>query len=113
MDSIKATESNALEATKDSELEDRQATDEAAPKRAKQRRGFAVMDKETHRKIARAGGVAAHAVGLANQFTSEKAREAGKKGGAAIAADREHMRAIGRKGGLGKRGFRKVRTDAK
>ncbi len=80
---------------------------------AKQRRGFAAMDKEARRELARSGGLAAHAVGLANQFTSEKAREAGKKGGAAIAADREHMRAIGRKGGLGKRGFRKVRTDAK
>ena len=113
MDSTKATESEALELAQTSESEDQQATDEAAPMRAKQRRGFAVMDQEAHREIARAGGVAAHAVGLANQFTSEKAREAGKKGGAAIAADREHMRAIGRKGGLGKRGFRKVRTDAK
>ena len=113
MDSIKATESNALEATKDSELEDRQATDEAAPKRAKQRRGFAVLDKEARREIARAGGVAAHAVGLAHRFTSELAREAGKKGGATTAADREHMREIGRKGGHGKRGFRKETGDAK
>ena len=113
MDSTKATESNVLEATKDSEAEDQQATDEAAPKRAKQRRGFAVMDKETHRKIARAGGVAAHAVGLAHRFTSELAREAGRKGGATTAADREHMRAIGRKGGLGKCAARRNRSDAK
>ena len=113
MDSTKATESEALEATKDSEVEDQQATDEAAPKRAKQRRGFAVLDQEARREIARAGGVAAHAVGLAHRFTSELAREAGKKGGATTAADREHMREIGRKGGHGKRGFRKETGDAK
>jgi hypothetical protein len=57
--------------------------------------------------------VAAHAVGLAHRFTSELAREAGKKGGATTAADREHMREIGRKGGHGKRGFRKETGDAK
>lgn len=113
MDSRPATENEALELAQTSELEDQQATDEAAPKRAKQRRGFAVMDKEAHRKIARAGGVAAHAVGLAHRFTSELAREAGKKGGATTAADREHMREIGRKGGHGKRGFRKETGDAK
>jgi hypothetical protein len=52
-------------------------------------------------------------VGLAHRFTSELAREAGKKGGATTAADREHMREIGRKGGYGKRGFRKETGDAK
>lgn len=72
-----------------------------------------MMDKEAHRAIARAGGVAAHAAGLAHRFTSELAREAGKKGGATTAANREHMAAIGRRGGLGKRGFRKETRDAK
>ena len=86
------------------------AADASKPK---QRRGFAVMDKQAHREIARAGGVAAHAVGLAHRFTSELAREAGRKGGATTAADREHMRAIGRKGGLSKCAARRNRSDAK
>ena len=37
MNSTKATESEALELAQTSESEDQQATDEAAPKRAKQR----------------------------------------------------------------------------
>lgn len=106
-----ATENNYSEGNKMSATEDQATRDEAASKRAKQRRGFAAMDKEAHRKLARAGGVAAHAAGLAHRFTSDQAREAGKKGGATTATDREHMRAIGRKGGLGKRGFRKETDD--
>lgn len=72
----------------------------------KQRRGFAVVDKEKMRQIASRGGKTAHAIGLAHKFTSEKAREAGKKGGAVTAANREHMSEIGRLGGLAKRGHR-------
>lgn len=72
----------------------------------KQRRGFAVVDKEKMRQIASRGGKTAHAHGLAHKFTSEKAREAGKKGGAVTAANREHMAEIGRLGGLAKRGHR-------
>lgn len=72
----------------------------------KQRRGFAVVDKEKMRQIASRGGKTAHAHGLAHKFTSEKAREAGKKGGAVTAANREHMSKIGKLGGLAKRGHR-------
>ena len=64
------------------------------------------MDREAHRELARSGGVAAHAYGLAHRFTSEQAREAGKKGGAKTASNREHMAEIGRKGGFAKRGYR-------
>ena len=75
--------------------------------RVKQRRGFAVMDKEEHRELARSGGVAAHAAGLAHKFSSEKAREAGQKGGRTTSANREHMAEIGRRGGHARRGHRK------
>ncbi len=75
--------------------------------RVKQRRGFAAMDKEEHRELARSGGVAAHAAGMAHKFSSEQAREAGKIGGRTTSANREHMAEIGRRGGIGKRGHRK------
>jgi general stress protein YciG len=44
-------------------------------------RGFAGMDADQQRQIASAGGRAAHASGHAHEFTSEEAREAGRKGG--------------------------------
>jgi uncharacterized protein len=47
------------------------------------RRGFAAMDEDKQREIARKGGKAAHEKGTAHQFTSEEAREAGRKGGQA------------------------------
>lgn len=62
-------------------------------------RGFASMDPEKQREIARKGGKAAHEKGTAHEFTSEEAREAGRKGGEAVSSDREHMSEIGRKGG--------------
>ena len=46
-------------------------------------RGFGSMDKARQRKIASMGGVAAHAKGVAHQWTPEEAREAGRKGGRA------------------------------
>ncbi|MDC8014603.1 KGG domain-containing protein [Tahibacter soli] len=69
-----------------------------APKRTS-RRGFASMDRSRQREIASAGGRAAHERGTAHTFTSEEARDAGRKGGVSISRDREHMAAIGRKGG--------------
>lgn len=44
-------------------------------------RGFAAMDPEYQRKIAREGGRIAHERGVAHKWTSEEAREAGRKGG--------------------------------
>lgn len=41
------------------------------------------MDPEKVRAIASKGGKAAHATGTAHQFSTEEAREAGKKGGLA------------------------------
>lgn len=46
-------------------------------------RGFAAMDRSKVSEIASKGGKAAHAAGTAHQFTSEEARQAGKKGGTA------------------------------
>ncbi|MHB8626726.1 MAG: KGG domain-containing protein [Aggregatilineales bacterium] len=67
-------------------------------------RGFASMDQEKQRAIAREGGRAAHLSGHAHEFTPEEAREAGRKGGEAVSQDRQHMAEIGRKGGEGSRG---------
>ncbi len=53
------------------------------------KRGFAVMDPEYVRRIAKKGGEAAHAHGTAHEFTSEEAREAGRKGGHATAAKKK------------------------
>ena len=44
-------------------------------------RGFAAMDPEYQRQIAREGGRIAHERGVAHKWTSEEAREAGRKGG--------------------------------
>jgi general stress protein YciG len=49
----------------------------------KKRKGFACMDRERVRAIARKGGEAAQAKGTAHRFTSEEAAEAGRKGGVA------------------------------
>lgn len=49
------------------------------------RRGFASMPKDQRSRIASKGGKAAHAQGKAHEFTSEEAREAGRKGGRARA----------------------------
>jgi general stress protein YciG len=66
------------------------------------RRGFAAMDPDKQREIARKGGKAAHAKGLAHEFTPEEARVAGAKGGESVSRNHEHMVAIGRRGGLAK-----------
>lgn len=67
--------------------------------RARSNRGFASMDRSKQREIASKGGKAAHAKGTAHEFDSGEAREAGRKGGVAVSRNREHMAAIGRRGG--------------
>jgi general stress protein YciG len=47
------------------------------------KRGFASMDPEKQREIARKGGRAAHEKGTAHEFTPEEAAAAGRKGGQA------------------------------
>lgn len=54
---------------------------DAATPRPKRRQGFAAIDPARQREIARQGGRAAHARGVAHQFTHDEAVAAGRKGG--------------------------------
>ena len=47
----------------------------------KSRRGFAAMSPEQQRRIASEGGRASHESGRGHRFSSDEAREAGRKGG--------------------------------
>ncbi|HET9683505.1 MAG TPA: KGG domain-containing protein [Gemmatimonadaceae bacterium] len=67
--------------------------------RSRSNRGFASMDREKQREIASKGGRAAHQKGTAHEFDSSEARAAGRKGGVTVSRNREHMAAIGRRGG--------------
>lgn len=62
-------------------------------------RGFAAMPPERVREIAAMGGRKSHQLGVAYQWSSTEAAEAGRRGGALIAQDREHMARIGKAGG--------------
>ena len=75
-------------------------------------RGFASMDQEKQREIARKGGRAAHEKGTAHEFTSDEARAAGRKGGERVSADRHHMSRIGRLGGKSSAGRRQAQGGA-
>ncbi len=61
----------------------------------KSNRGFASMDPQRQREIASEGGRAAHEKGTAHEFTSEEAREAGRKGGMARSANRRNAMSQG------------------
>jgi general stress protein YciG len=76
---------------------------DSASIRGMTKRGFAALDPEKQREIARLGGRAAHAQGKAHEFTSEEARVAGRKGGEVVSNDKAHMKEIGRMGGRAKR----------
>jgi general stress protein YciG len=58
---------------------------------AKEDRGFASMDRAKQKEIASKGGKAAHQKGTAHEWTSEEAREAGRKGGMASHRRRTQM----------------------
>jgi general stress protein YciG len=68
-------------------------------RRRSSNRGFAAMDPEKQKEIASEGGRAAHRQGVAHEWTSDEAREAGRKGGQIVSRNREHMSEIGRRGG--------------
>ena len=70
--------------------------------------GFARVPKEKLRNWASLGGKAAQREKSGHRFTSEKAREAGKRGGATVAKDREYMRELGRRGGIARANARKA-----
>lgn len=63
-------------------------------------RGFASMDAEKQRAISSKGGRAAHRSGNAHEFDSQQAREAGRLGGRARAANaRRRMQSDSGSGG--------------
>jgi general stress protein YciG len=61
---------------------------------AEKDRGFASMDPDTQREIASKAGKASHAKGVAHEWTSEEAREAGRRGGMARHAKRKATEAV-------------------
>lgn len=69
------------------------------------------MDPDKQRAIASKGGRAAHAKGTAHEFDSDEARRAGRKGGETVSQNREHMAAIGRRGGEARGERRRVDTN--
>lgn len=62
---------------------------------AKEDRGFASMDRAKQREIASKGGKAAHQKGTAHEWTSEEARDAGRKGGIASHQRRREIGGLG------------------
>ena len=68
---------------------------------AKEDRGFASMDRAKQREIASKGGKAAHQKGTAHEWTSEEAREAGRKGGMASHRRKQEARESGTPSGSG------------
>ena len=86
---------------------------QAQPHSSTRNRGFASMNSDRQKEIARKGGKAAHEKGTAHEFTSDEARAAGRKGGERVSADRSHMSRIGRLGGRSSAGRRQPsRSDA-
>ena len=73
---------------------------------AKEDRGFASMDRAKQREIASKGGKAAHQKGTAHEWTSEEARDAGRKGGIA-----SHQRRREQSGGPGSEDGRSSGSD--
>ncbi len=69
------------------------------------KRGFAALSPERLRVVSSAGGKAAHAKGVGHEFTSEEAREAGRKGGIATGRKgRDHMAKVGAMGNVSQYG---------
>src|SRR5580704_366020 len=74
--------------------------------------GFGSMDQTLQREIARKGGMAAHRKGTAHEFTADEARDAGRKGGRQVSANRAHMMEIGRLGGKRSAERRRLKTGS-
>lgn len=80
---------------------------------AKEDRGFASMDRAKQREIASKGGKAAHQKGTAHEWTSEEARDAGRKGGiASHRRRREQQSGSEGNGGDGMVGMERTDTAA-
>jgi hypothetical protein len=70
----------------------------------KEERGFAAMDRDKQREIARKGGKAV-------SKNREHMAAIGRKGGITVSRTREHMAEIGRKGGAKSGGGRKKNSS--
>jgi general stress protein YciG len=79
---------------------------------AKEDRGFASMDRAKQREIASKGGKAAHQKGTAHEWTSEEARDAGRKGGIASHRRRREQQAGGPSEGEGDRAVAMDRSSS-
>ena len=86
--------------------------DSTAAPRGRSNRGFASMDQGKQREIASKGGRAAHQKGTAHEFDANEARSAGRKGGVTVSKNREHMAAIGRRGGEARGANRAARLQS-
>ncbi len=53
------------------------------------KRGFGSMDPEKQKEVASKGGRTAHEKGTAQEFDSEEARKAGKKGGKSVSNNKK------------------------
>ncbi len=78
---------------------------------AKEDRGFASMDRNKQREIASKGGKAAHQKGTAHEWTSEEAREAGRKGGMASHRRKQQEQEPGQSGENNGGDERMIRND--
>ena len=78
---------------------------------AKEDRGFASMDRSKQREIASKGGKAAHQKGTAHEWTSEEARDAGRKGGIASHRRRREQQGGGPTEAAGSTADRSVAMD--
>ncbi|CAN5580269.1 hypothetical protein BH09GEM1_BH09GEM1_43830 [soil metagenome] len=88
------------------------APDSGSSARGRSNRGFASMDRTKQREIASKGGRAAHEKGTAHEFDAGEARAAGRKGGVTVSRNREHMAAIGRRGGEARGANRAARLQS-
>ena len=88
------------------------ASESESAQHGRSNRGFASMEQKKQREIASKGGRAAHEKGTAHEFDAGEARAAGRKGGVAVSKDREHMAAIGRRGGEARGANRAARLQS-
>lgn len=88
------------------------ASESGSTPRGRSNRGFASMDRAKQREIASKGGRAAHEKGTAHEFDAGEARAAGRKGGVTVSKNREHMAAIGRRGGEARGANRAARLQS-
>ncbi len=81
MNSILDQSNNPSDTT--NQTSDTPKVESSEPQKPRRPRGFAAMDRSKVSEIASKGGKAAHAAGTAHQFSSDEARNAGRKGGVA------------------------------